>query len=83
MLNLFKTRVVLFFAYILTAYLQACATSLTPTAFSPAPIPYNPTGSTITIAADYTTFFTHTNIAQCPLILCDWGEPGCAVTLAP
>ena len=45
-----------------------CSVALTDAGFTnPAPITYNSAGSAISVAADYTAIFTHSQTADCPL----------------
>ena len=51
---------------------------MTATSFTdPIPHPYNSAGTSVQIAADYTTFFTHTNTADCPLTSCVLNKATC------
>ena len=48
-----------------------CSTSLTSAGFTnPANIPYNSAGSAVTVAADVSAIFTHSNPNDCPLVGC-------------
>ena len=62
-----------------------CSTSLTSAGFTnPANIPYNSAGSTVTVAADVSAIFTHSNPTDCPLNGCVMNlDTDCTVALPP
>ena len=47
-----------------------------------APIPYNPSGSTLIITNGFTNIFTDSTDANCVLNTCTLREPGCGTALA-
>ena len=60
-----------------------CSTALSDAGFAnPAPIAYNSAGSSVTIAADYTSIFNHVSAVDCPLTTCELREPLCGSPLA-
>ena len=68
-----------------TALALDCSSSLTPAAsfVDPPSIPYNSggTSSSIVIAADYETVYTHVQKNDCPLSSCSVFDSGCSVAL--
>ena len=62
----------IFFDYLITVVGNPldCSPSMTSNGFNPAPVEYNSAGSEVTIAADYTAIFTHTQQNDCKLVTC-------------
>ena len=48
---------------------------------NPTAFPYNSAGSLVTIATDYTAFFTHSQTTDCLLTSCTLMDAGCAAAL--
>ena len=55
---------------------------LTQSFMNPAAIAYNSGGASVSIAADYTAIFAHSQQNDCPISSCSLMEPGCSTALA-